>query len=190
MEDVDELRIARVVRLRAHVAVHLVPARVLHRVGLGKLSGILPLADRRMIPRDLVDAAAPQLVEPRIADVTDHEPVVGHDRDREDARHPLPLGPQRGQPVDLVVGDRDRLAHAVVDLARLALEARAQHRERGLGRFLAGGLTAHAVDDDEQAPGRIVVEAILVDRTLQPRMAVPRRPQGDADLHEGIMRDR
>ena len=92
--------------------------------------------------------------------------------------------------MDLVVGDRDRLAHTVLDLARLPFEPRPQHRQRGLGRFLSGRLAAHAVDDDEETADGIVVKAILVDRALQPRMAVPRRPQGDADLHEGIIRDR
>ena len=81
--------------------------------------------------------------------------------------------------MDLVVGDRDRLAHAVLDLARS--RARAASRsiaQRGLGRLLAGRLAAHAVDDDEEAADGIVVKAILVDRAQQPRMGVSGRPQG------------
>ena len=69
--------------------------------------------------------------------------------------------------MDLVVGDRDRLAQAVGDRAGLALEAGAQHRQRDVRRLAAGGLAADAVDDDEEAAGGVAVKAILVDLALQ-----------------------
>ena len=43
---VDEIRIAGFVPIRTNVPVHLVPPRVAHRLELGDLAGIFPLADR------------------------------------------------------------------------------------------------------------------------------------------------
>ena len=43
--------------------------------------------------------------------------------------------------------------------AGFPLEARAQHRQRGLGRLPAGRLPADAVDDDEQAASGIDSES-------------------------------
>ena len=62
--DVDEIGIAGLVRLRADVAIHLIAARVLHRVELRQLARVFALADGRVIARDLLDAAGTQLVQP------------------------------------------------------------------------------------------------------------------------------
>ena len=76
-------------------------------------------------------------------------------------------GASRGQAVDFVVGDGDRLADAFVDRAGFALEPVAQHRQRHVRGFAAGGLTADAVDDREEAAAGIDVEAVFVDFALQ-----------------------
>ena len=65
--------------------------------------------------------------------------------------------------MNLVVGDGDRLAHALVHRAGLALEPRAQHRQRERRGLAAGRLAADAVDDHEDAARGVDVEAILVD---------------------------
>src|SRR5262245_48164607 len=80
--------------------------------------------------------------------------------------------------MDFVVGDRDGFADALVHGARLTLEAGTQHRERERGGFAAGGLPAHAVDDHEQAAGRVHVESILVVFALQPGVGAAGSPQG------------
>ena len=71
---------AGLVRLGADVAIHLVAARVLHRVELGQLARVFALADGRVIARDLLDAAAPELVEPRVSDVADDRAAVANRR--------------------------------------------------------------------------------------------------------------
>ena len=71
--------------------------------------------------------------------------------------------------MNLVVGDRDRLADAILERAGLALEPRPQHAQRGVGRLLARRLAADAVDDAEESARRVEVEAILVDVALQAR---------------------
>ena len=124
-----------------------------------------------------------QLVQPRVADVPDHDVAVVDDGDGEHAGHALPLGPERREPVDFVVGEGNGLAHAILDRAGLALEARAQHRQRGLGRLLARRLAADAVDDDEETARGVAVETILVDGALQTGMAVAGGLEHRADLH-------
>ena len=141
-------------RLRPDVAVHLVAARVSHRLGFRQLVRILALADRRVIVRDLLDPIVPELVEAGVADVADRRPAILDDGDGEDARHARPLRPHRGEAMDLVVGDRDRLPHAIGGRSGLAFEARSQHRERHVGSLATGGLSAHAVDDGEDAARR------------------------------------
>ena len=84
-------RIVRLVRLGADVAVDLVAARMPHRLALGQLARVLALADRRMIARHLLDPAGAQLVQPRIADVTDDDVAVGDDGDGQHAGHALAI---------------------------------------------------------------------------------------------------
>ncbi len=69
---VDEIRVANFVRLGPDVAVDLVAAGMPHRVELGDFSGVLTLADRRVVRRQLLNLPAAQFVEPRVADVADH----------------------------------------------------------------------------------------------------------------------
>ena len=59
--DVHELRVVRIVRVRADVAKHFVPARMPHRVGFGDLVRVLTLAD--VAARIAPDAATVQVVE-------------------------------------------------------------------------------------------------------------------------------
>ena len=63
--------IVGLVALRADVAIHLVAPRVVHGFELGDFVRVLALADRRMVARDLLDAVAPDLVQPRVTDVPD-----------------------------------------------------------------------------------------------------------------------
>jgi hypothetical protein len=172
--DIDEIRIRRIVPIRADVAVDLVAARVLHRVELGQLARVLALADRRMIAGDFLDAAVMKFVEPGVADVADDRAPVGdHDRGQH-AGHAAPLGSETRQAVNLVVRDRDRFAQAPRDRSGLALEARPQHADGGIGRLAAGRLTADAVDDHEEPAGHVDVVSIFVDLALQPRMGLAR----------------
>ena len=138
---------------------------------------VLALSDGRMIARDLHDFAAAQFVESGVAHVADGHAAVVDDGDRQHAAHALPLRAQRRAPMDFVVGDGDRFADAIVDRTGLALEPGAKHRDRGVGRLFARGVAAHAVDDEEDAAGRIVVEAVFVLRPLQSGMRVAGRAQ-------------
>ena len=122
-----------------------------HRLELGELAGVLALADRRVVGRDLLDRPAAQLVEPRVADVADHRAVAVDHRDREHAGHAVPLGRERGLAVDLVVGEGDGVADAIRVGRRCRSQPRAHDVERRIGRPPAGGLSADAVDDDEDA---------------------------------------
>src|SRR5688572_4422464 len=119
-----------------------------------------------MIARDLLDVAIAHSVETRVADMPDCRPAVLDDRDGQDARHAVPLRPRRRQAMDLIVGDGNRFAHALANGSGLAFEPLAQHAQRHVGRLATGGLSAHTVDDDEQAARFVNVEAILVDLTL------------------------
>ena len=148
---VDEVRIVGLVRVGSDIAIHLVAPRVVHRLELGELAGVFALADRRVIARDLVDAIRGELVQARVADVAHHGARVVDNNDGEDARHPVPLRPQDGGTVDLVVRDRDCLAHAIDSGAGPAFESRPHRRERDVGGLSAGRLAADTVDDQEQS---------------------------------------
>ena len=104
-----------------------------------------------MVPGDLLDPATTQSVEACVADVSDRRNSLLDDRDGEDARHPVPFRARRGQAIDLVVGNRDRLSHALGDRPRLAFKPFSQHRKGDIGRLPAGRLPADTVDHDEQA---------------------------------------
>ena len=99
--------------------------------------------------------------------MTDGRHVVLDDRGGEHAGHAVPFRPSGRQAVDLVVGDGDRLAHALRNGSGLAFETLAKHRQRDVGGLAAGRLPANAVDDDEQTARLVDVEAILVDLTLK-----------------------
>src|SRR5205823_1056838 len=62
-EDVDELRVIRIVVFRSDVAIDLVATWMLHCVALGQLTRVLALADGRMIARQLFESPAAQLVQ-------------------------------------------------------------------------------------------------------------------------------
>ena len=87
--------------LAADVAVDLVAARVLHRLGLGELAGVLALADRRMIVRELGDPLRRQLVEAAVADVANRQLPPFEHRQRQHARHALAAGVGLGAVQDL-----------------------------------------------------------------------------------------
>ena len=121
---------------------------------------------------------APQLVEPRVADVADKRTAVAHDDRGEDAGHAVPLGPQARQAMDLVVRDRDRFAQPQRDRAGLALQPGPEHLHRGVGGLAAGRLAADAVDDHEEPARRVDMEPVLVDLALQSRVGLAGRSHG------------
>ena len=171
--DVDEIGVGWFVRLRADVAIDLVPARVLHRVELGQLVRVLALANRRVIARDLRDEPATQLVEPGVADVANERAAVAqHDR-REDAGHAVPFGPPARQTMDFVVCDRNRLAQTHRHRAGLAFQPGPEHLYRDIGRFAARRLPADAVDDHEEPTRRIEMEPVFIDLSLESRVGPP-----------------
>src|SRR5688572_22708129 len=141
-----------------------------HRLRFRKLEGVLTFSDWRMIPCDLVNLTAAKRVEARVPDMPDGRLAVLDDSYGQHACHALPLGTARGKTVDLVVGDRDRLADAIGDGAGLALETLADHRERNVGSLAARRLPSHAVDHDEQASRLVNVESILVHIALATRV--------------------
>ena len=63
-------------------------------VGLAQLLAVLPLADGRMVVRDLPDLAAVDLVQARIADMADHGRAVFQHGDCKHAGHPAPSAAQ------------------------------------------------------------------------------------------------
>ncbi len=85
--------------------------RVSHRVDFGDLLRILPLAHGRVIVRQLLHALGAQLVETAVADVPDGQAPVVDDGERDDARHARQLAGSAGAAEDLVVRERDGLAH-------------------------------------------------------------------------------
>ena len=91
LEEIDEIGIRLLVRLRAHVAIHLVPPLVPHRLDFGDLVGVLALADRRVIARDFLDAVATELVQPRVAHMPNRGDLLADDGDGEHAGHPRPI---------------------------------------------------------------------------------------------------
>jgi hypothetical protein len=121
-----------------------------------------------VIARDLLYAVVPELVETRISNVADDRVAVLDDGNGEHACHAIPLEPRGGKTIDLVVGDRNGLADAIVSRTSLAFEASAQHGERDFRSFAAGGLSADTIDDHEQATVGIAVEPILIDLSLEP----------------------
>ena len=149
--DVDEIRIVGFVPFGTHVAVDLVAPRMLHRLALAQLPVVFALPHRRVIARQLLDVTAAELVKPRVAHMTDDDIAVGRHRDGEDARHPLPFGAARAEPVDLVVREGNGLANAILGRAGFPFQAGAHDAERRLRRGFAGRLPADPVDDDEDA---------------------------------------
>src|SRR3954454_9614457 len=133
-----------------------------------------------MVARDLVDALLPDFVQPGVPDVADDRTRLLQHDDREDARHAAPFRTDAGKAVDLVVGDRDRLADAFDRWPRLALEPRPEHAHGSVGGFPSRGLSADPVDDHEQPAGDVDMEPILVDLALPTGVARARGSQ-DAD---------
>src|SRR5678816_435577 len=120
-----------------------------------------------MVTGDLFDAAITDLVEARVADVTNHGRPILDDRDRQHACHALPLGASGCKTMNLIVGNGDRFANALAKRSSLALQPLSQHAECDVGSFAASCLSADTVDDDEQPARFVNVETILVDLTLK-----------------------
>src|SRR3954466_5811431 len=99
-----------------------------------------------MVARDLLDAVLSDLVQPRVSDVTDDRARLLQHDDREDAGHAVPFRAEAGEPVDLVVRDRDRLADAFDRWPRLPLEPRPEHAHGSVGGFPSCSLSADPVD--------------------------------------------
>ena len=180
---VDKVRIVGFVGVGPDVAIHLIAPRVVHRLELGELVGILTLADRRVIARHLVDAFVPELVQARVADMAHHGAHIVDNDDGQDARHPVPFRPQDCGAMDRVVRERDRFTHAIDKRSRLALEPRPHRRQRDIGGSSTGRVAADAVDDQEQPSRQVEVDAIFIDVALQAGVGVRRRSKRGCCLH-------
>jgi hypothetical protein len=133
-----------------------------HRLGLGDLAGVFAHAHGRVVLRDLADLAAAQEIKAAVAHVADRRLVAVEHGHGEDAGHAGELGLGLGPLPDLFVGEGDRLADQPLGLGGAARQARAQHVDRGLGRDLAAGLAADAVDDREDAALGLGEDAVFV----------------------------
>ena len=133
-----------------------------------------------------------RLVEPGIADVPDGGASLVDDDHGEDAGHARPFRPQAGQPMNLVVGDRDRFAQPVRNRTGLPLQPGPEQRDRRVGRLAAGRLAADAVDDHEDAARQVEMKAVFVDLAQQARIGVPcrsHRAHRTQALHQRMVRN-
>src|SRR5258708_7014868 len=130
--------------LRADVAVHFIPTRMAHGFLFAQLAAVLALADGGMIVRDLTNAAAANLVEPGIADVSHYGLTVLDDDGGQYTGHAVPFRIAAGGTQDFVVCHGDGFAQALLGGAGLPLEARADPRYRDFRSLLAGGRAADA----------------------------------------------
>ena len=164
--DLDEVRRVGLAPLAADVAVDLVAPHVLHGLRLGELAGVLALADRRMIVRELGDPLRRQLVEAAVADVANRQLPAFEHRQRQHACHPLAAGVGLGAVQDLLVGEGNGLTDARLGRAILPGEPVENRLDGNAGGDLPRRLAANAVDDEEDALRGVDVEAILVGVTL------------------------
>ena len=86
--------------------------------------------------------------------------------------------------MDLVVRERDRLARAIGERPRLALESRPHRRQRDVGGRTAGGVAADPVDHQEQSSAEVDVNAIFVDAATQADVAVSGSPERGCGRHQ------
>ncbi len=128
--------------------------------------------------------AGAHLVEARVADVAGGEGAILEQDERQHAGHAAQVGLRFRLLMDLIVGERDRLAHAFGRRADLELEALADRIERDLRRLFARGLAADAVDHREAAAIGIGVDAILVGRADAPDVRTGRDADGRSG-HDG-----
>ena len=87
LDDLDEPFLVLVAVVAADVAEDLVAPRVAHGFRLGNLARVLALADRRVIVRQLPDAARRQLVETAVAHMPDRDPPIDDECQRQHAGH-------------------------------------------------------------------------------------------------------
>ena len=165
----------------ADVAKHLVAARVLHRVAPPRFrcaSSRSPIG--RVIVRELAQAVARQLVQAAVADVPDGQPIARSAAPasaRTSCRHAPAT--RCGLPQDLVVGQRDRFAHALRRRAERPVEPLDDDVDRDGRRNLARGVAADAVDDEKHAAIDVDVMPIFVARCADGRdRSRPRRARG------------
>ena len=179
-DNFNEIVVSRRVPVASHVAKNFVSTGVAHGLELIELTGIFAFADGRVIVGELLDRAGPQLVEPRIADVTDRDLAILDDGGGQDAGHsgPFRIGPREA--VDLVVGERDRFAQPLLGRTGRPLESGTHLQQRGLGCNLPPGMATDTVDDDEDAAVGIAMETILVVLPDAARIASARAVQGQA----------
>ena len=109
--DLDETRLSRRARPRAHVAENFVAARMQHGFGFRERARVLVLAHRRMVGGELADGAVPNQVESRVAYVPHRDHAVFHQRQREHARHAAARVRAARPLVNAVVGVGDGPAH-------------------------------------------------------------------------------
>src|SRR5262249_46879158 len=93
--------------------------------------------------------------------------------DRQDTSHTTPLRTRAGEPKNLIIGLRNRLAHTLGGVAGFAFKSRSKHGERDIRGFSTGSLAAYAIDNQQEAAARVTIETILVDRALTARVRLP-----------------
>ena len=106
-----------------------------------------PLADRRVVVRQLPDSLRSQLVQAAVADVPDRQGTVRDDGQRDHACHVAKLWRFLRASENLVVRDGNRLANPFGRGAKRTAKTLQDDVAGERGRHLAGGMTAHAVDD-------------------------------------------
>jgi len=134
--------------------------------------GILPLPHWGVVTRHFLDPVVPNLVKPRVPHMPDDRARFVYHDDGEDAGHAVPLGPEAGDPVDFVVGDRNRLPQTLDNRSGLALEARPEHAHGRVGGFAPCRLTANTIDHHEQPAREVEVKPVFVDLALQSGIGV------------------
>ena len=158
----DEIRVVGRMLFRPHIAKHLVAARMPHRLGLAEFLVVLTLADGRMVMGDLLDFAAPDLIEPRIADMPHHRRAIIDQRQRQHARHPLPFGVGVRGCKDLVIRHRDGFADAVLGRPGLALQPGADPVHCDLGGLFPGGLPPNSIHYQEDTAFGVEMQRVFI----------------------------
>jgi hypothetical protein len=161
-EQLDEIIVCRPVRPAADVAKDFVSPRVTHRLHFGQLAAIFAIANRRVVVRELGDAARRKLVEPAVADVADDERGIADHGERQHAGHALHVRLERRSFQDALVGEQNRVAHTIVGRRIVDAHPAPHGVGRETGRDVAGGMTADAVNHQHEPGLRIQLVAVFV----------------------------
>jgi len=124
-----------------------------------------------MIMCDLPNLTATQLVQAGVPNMTHGDLTVFNNGDGQNTSHSLPAIARLGLAKDFVVGHRDRFTNAVAQAAGLSFKPGAHSIQRNFGSSFAGGLTAYAVNHQENASLGIDVKTIFVVGPQKTRMS-------------------